>query len=413
MEAIQLDLPLEVLPIKLEEYIDPIIEEIIQNYSAPGPIGHIDLNEFFAKLALKRRPDLEGKRYGVHDPDRGTPLMAVNRLAKECGFDSAMRIEVALNICKERKNQGIKKCLECPGLQLAIDDPEMQAEASADFFNILEECNPGIPIAPYGGIDEAFIGYGQSSFNFDQAFVQFGKTIETVNKKMGRKYGLSVSGCIAPNITLAKNGTNFIKEKKDVIWLSMVKVSQVKMFYPWPVEKFHMIGEKTAKRLNELGVKTVGQLASIPLPILKDWLGDARGTQLYLWSHGIDGSLVEPSPPAKSVGHSVRCKFQECEHIQGRMRMMARKVSFDLQKENLEGNKVEVKLEFIRNDKKDSISSQKILSHYFNDVEIIFKVGTDLLFPLYVEMRVVIKTDIRRVEVRVQGLRQRSQLRLL
>lgn len=414
MEVIQLWMPLEI-PERREIFVDLMIEELIKWYQPPGPIGHIDLNKFYANLALNRRPDLEGKPFGVHNPYRGTPIMAVNELASECGFDSAMPKGLAEQICQEKKERGEERCQGCSGLQFAIEDQKLQAEASADFYNLIAKCNPGIPQAPYGGVDECFIGYGQSQFSYDRAFIQFGKTIEFVNRKMGAKYGLalSASGCVAPNIWLAKMGTNSVKNKKDVVWLPMSNISYVKKFYDWPVRKFHMIGPKTSERLEKAGIKTIGDLADTPLSDLKVWLGDAFGTRVYLWSHGIDEFLVEPSPPGKSIGRSIRCKFQYLEHIQGRMRLRAGQVAKEMQKDNYWGNVVKVKLEFIKEGKKASISSQKTLSYYFNDLETIFRVGKDLLFPLYIEAREVIKTDIRRVEVRVEGVSQRIQLRLL
>lgn len=122
---------------------------------------------------------------------------------------------------------------------------------------------------------------------------------------------------------------------------------------------------------------------------------------------------MEPSPPEKSIGRSIACKFQQFEHVQGRMRIRAGTVAREMQRQKVLGNIVIIKLEFFLGGERHSRSSQKTLSNYFNDQETIFQVGKELLFPLYLEVKEVIKTEIRRIEVRVRGITPQNQLRLL
>ena len=55
--------------------------------------------------------------------------------------------------------------------------------------------------------------------------------------------------------------------------------------------------------LHELGVRTVGDLAAIPVETMVRRLGKASGLHLSALAHGEDPSPVTPNRPAKSLGH--------------------------------------------------------------------------------------------------------------
>lgn len=367
-----------------------------------GLVGHIDINKFFATLALKRRPDLRGKPFGIYNPWRKTPLMAVNELASQCGFDSAMRIEEAKRICQEKKSQKKEKCQRCPGLQLAIEDPVMQIKASVYFFTLLKELNPGIKMEPYG-IDEAFLDY--SGLTFTQAFIQFRETLQLLNDRIGAEWGLSATACLAPNKWLAKMGTNFMKPGG---FMAIPKRDLVKIFYPWPIRKFHGIGKELSQRLNEMEIETIGDLAKTPRANLTACFGLALGNQLFDLSQGKDDSQVIPQRAAKSFGNTIRCDFPHFQHIKGRLRTLASKISKRMQKDNYYGRTVTVSLRFKVNGLR-WISASKTLPNprYFNEGEIIYPIALDLLSQLF-NVR-----NINRVGLRVTNLiRDWSQLRL-
>ena len=69
------------------------------------------------------------------------------------------------------------------------------------------------------------------------------------------------------------------------------------------VEALWGVGPATAKRLHELGVRTVGDLAAIPVETMVRRLGKASGLHLSALAHGEDPSPVTPNRPAKSIGH--------------------------------------------------------------------------------------------------------------
>ena len=69
------------------------------------------------------------------------------------------------------------------------------------------------------------------------------------------------------------------------------------------VEALWGVGPATAKRLHDLGVRTVGDLAALPLDTVVRRLGKASGAHLAALSRGEDPDPVNPNRPNKSIGH--------------------------------------------------------------------------------------------------------------
>src|SRR5262249_1668497 len=67
-----------------------------------------------------------------------------------------------------------------------------------------------------------------------------------------------------------------------------------------PVSRLWGVGAKGERRLNELGVRTVGDLAALPERVLMDHLGQA-GRHLWQLAHGQDDRPVVPDREAKSI----------------------------------------------------------------------------------------------------------------
>ena len=69
------------------------------------------------------------------------------------------------------------------------------------------------------------------------------------------------------------------------------------------VEALWGVGPATAKRLHDLGVRTVGDLATLPVDTVVRRLGKASGAHLAALAHGQDPDPVNPNRPSKSIGH--------------------------------------------------------------------------------------------------------------
>jgi DNA polymerase IV len=114
------------------------------------------------------------------------------------------------------------------------------------------------------------------------------------------------------------------------------------------VEALWGVGPATAKRLHELGVRTVGDLAAIPAETLVRRLGKASGLHLSALAHGEDPSPVTPNRPAKSLGHEETFSHDlvDVAELERHVLRMAESVATMLRGSSTAARTVTVKVKF-------------------------------------------------------------------
>jgi len=116
-----------------------------------------------------------------------------------------------------------------------------------------------------------------------------------------------------------------------------------------PVRKIWGIGEKSERKLEELGVKTCGQLQRFSRPELVDVFGKF-GLELYDLCRGIDDRPVEPDRPRKSLSteETFAIDLSTLEQCEEKLEELFQDLMADLaQKESTRDlTKIFVKLKF-------------------------------------------------------------------
>jgi DNA polymerase IV len=79
--------------------------------------------------------------------------------------------------------------------------------------------------------------------------------------------------------------------------------TELAFLHPLPIRALWGVGEKTAKKLSSLGVKTVGELAALPVDALAHALGPHAGEHLLELANGVDDRPVVAEAAAKSISH--------------------------------------------------------------------------------------------------------------
>ncbi|MCU1425574.1 MAG: polymerase, partial [Microbacteriaceae bacterium] len=64
-------------------------------------------------------------------------------------------------------------------------------------------------------------------------------------------------------------------------------------------------GAKTEESLQKHGLRTIGDLATTPVDVLRSMIGEAAGSKLHDLAWGIDPRPVQPRAVEKSIGHEV------------------------------------------------------------------------------------------------------------
>jgi DNA polymerase-4 len=80
-------------------------------------------------------------------------------------------------------------------------------------------------------------------------------------------------------------------------------VDELAFLHAHDVQALWGVGPATTKRLHDLGVRTVGDLAALPAATLARRLGKASGAHLAALARGEDTDPVQPNRAAKSIGH--------------------------------------------------------------------------------------------------------------
>ncbi len=243
----------------------------------PRIILHVDLDAFYAAVEEREHPEYRGKPVVVGaDPKegRGRGVVATcNYEARRFGIHSAMPISQAWKLCKDAAYLAINHRL----YETVSDKIMAVLKSYADKFEQVS-------------IDEAFLDVSKRVSNLIQAR----ELAKTIKKEILLKEGLTCSIGIAPNKLAAKIASNFHKPDG----LTMVAEKDVKTFLaPLPVEKLWGIGKKTKNRLNAMGVRTIGDLASSNPEKLRDEFGSV-GREFHQMAQGIDRSeIVEEWTP--------------------------------------------------------------------------------------------------------------------
>jgi DNA polymerase-4 len=123
---------------------------------------------------------------------------------------------------------------------------------------------------------------------------------------------------------------------------------ELAFLHPHPVESLWGVGPATAKRLHDLGVRTVGDLAALPPGTLVRRLGRAQGAHLLALAHAQDPSPVVPDRAAKSLSHeeTFATDLTDPAQVAGHVTRMAESVASQIRAQGLQGRTVQLKVKY-------------------------------------------------------------------
>ncbi len=247
-------------------------------------IFHVDMDHFFAAVEERESPELRGKPIIVGaDPKDGKGRGVVstcNYEARNYGCKSGIPITRAWKLCPN-------------AVYLPVNYP-LYREVSAQIMKILRSYADKFES---WGLDEAFLDVTSKVKDFGEAE----KLAQKIKKEIFEKERLTCSIGVGPNKLVAKIGSDFNKPDG----LSVVRKEDVREFLaPLRVNRLLWVGRKTERRLNRMGIKTIGDLANYDASILVEKFGIA-GTQLYLSAQGIDDSEVQEQWIRKSMSREI------------------------------------------------------------------------------------------------------------
>ncbi len=254
----------------------------------PRIILHVDMDYFFAQCEEREHPELKDKPvvicvYSGRGGDSGA-VSTSNYEARKFGIKAGIPISRA----KKLKPDAIFLPVNME-LYRSISDEVM--EIVRGHCVVLEQ----------ESVDEAFCDITGKVSDFDEA-----KSIALlIKEEIRQKVGLTCSVGVAPNKLIAKIASDF--QKPD--GLTVVKPGEILQFLePLKITDLTGVGKKTGERLNELGVKTIGELSKFSADELIREFGQAKGIWLKQASQGIDDLSVVEREGTEQIGRIATLK---------------------------------------------------------------------------------------------------------
>ena len=256
-------------------------------------ILHVDINNCYASIELLERPDLRGKPFAVcgSQDDRRGIILAKNEEAKAYGIKTA-----------ETLWQARKKCPHLQTVPPQHDKYRLFSRRAQQIYATYTD-----QLEPFG-LDECWLDVTGSTALFGD-----GREIaERIRNRMKTELGLTVSIGISFNKIFAKLGSDL--HKPDAV--TEIGRDQIEtIVWPLAVERMIGIGKVTQKRLNHLGIETLGDLAHCDPEELEILFGE-HGRNMVLYARGEDTTPVgrsmdffgDSKKPNKSIGRGTTCR---------------------------------------------------------------------------------------------------------
>jgi DNA polymerase-4 len=214
------------------------------------------MDAFYASVELQRRPELRGRSVIVGGGRRGVVLSATYE-ARAFGVRSAMPMGRALGLC--------------PDAVVVPPDMPRYAAVSAGVMAVFRSVTPLVePLS----LDEAFLDVSGAGRRLGRP----GWIGEWIRARIADEQGITCSVGVAATKFVAKLASSRCKPDG----LLVVPADGVPAFlHPLPVGALWGVGERTGAQLAALGLRTVGDLAALPLPALSRALGDGVASHLH------------------------------------------------------------------------------------------------------------------------------------
>lgn len=251
-------------------------------------IFHVDVNSAYLSWTAVRLLQLGNITEDIRDipsaisgniEDRHGIILAKSIPAKKYNLKTGENVADALN--------------KCPHLKLYKPDYKLYMDCSNAMYSLLCEYSP--QIQRYS-IDEVFMDVSHFENNYME------KALEIKNR-ISTELGFTVNIGIGRNKLLAKMASDF--EPKNSIHTLFEEEVKKKM-WPLKVENLFMVGRATKKKLDNLNISTIGELANYELAILKT-IFKSHGQLIKNYANGIDKSEVRRSNylDVKGIGNST------------------------------------------------------------------------------------------------------------
>lgn len=314
------------------------------------------MNAFYIGCEMTRNPELKDKPAAVAgDPkNRGGIILSPNYNARKFGVKTTMLNHEAKRLC--------------PDIVFVPPDHSFYREMSGKVMDILSRYSP---VIQQSSIDEAYL-------DLTGCEALFGKPRQIAEKIMDdikNELDLWCSIGISENKFLAKMAS----EMKKPLGITEIWQSEIKeKLWPLKVREMNGVGGQTEKKLNNMAIFTIGELAkSNRMSVVRE-LGK-YGDEIYNHANGIDNSKVDDKGyhENKSISRSTTLSKDttDMEYLKTILLELSEEVGLDARRQNYKGKTVSIVIKY---SDFQTITRQKSLSPT-NLTKEIYETGVKLL----------------------------------
>jgi DNA polymerase-4 len=286
-------------------------------------ILHVDLDEFIAAVEVLRRPELRGRPVvvgGDGDPTKRGVVSTANYEARRFGVGSAMPLRTAYKRCPE-------------AVFLPVDAPAYE-EASKRVMAALRSFPAVVEVA---GWDEAFMAISAEEPERYARQVQ-AAVLERTELWCSIGVGDSkIRAKVASGLAKPRGVYRLTRENWDEVMGSR------------PTDALWGIGSKTARKLVDLGIRTVSQLSAADEAWLSSAFGPKTGPWLRRLATGESGSEVSAEPwVRRGVGRerTFQQDLEDPQEIRRELIRLTRELMDDLEADGRLVRRLVVKVRF-------------------------------------------------------------------
>ncbi len=297
--------------------------------AAHRTIFHVDMDAFFVSVEELFDPSLKGKPVvvGGQANERGV-VSAASYAARKFGVHSAMPLRTAAKLC--------------PQAIFVDGHPERYREYSGKVFEVLNRFSPKLEMV---SIDEAYVDMTGTERLHGPPLRAAHALHETmkVATNLNCSIGIGTSRLIAKVCSdqAKPNGVLFVLPGGEVAFLA-----------PLEVRKIPGVGKVMEGRLQEQGIRKVGDLAAREENWLKQNFG-ALGLALAGKSRGLDAGAwfdsdigVDEGPRSVSHEHTFNSDTAEAQVLEAMLARLSEMVCRRLREQNLHARTLQLKLRY-------------------------------------------------------------------
>ena len=241
---------------------------------ATADILLVDLDAFYATVEALKRPELQGRPFVVG----GGVVLSASYEARAFGVHSGMPTGKARRLCP----------------RLAVVSGGFSAYGTIS-DGVFEICRRFTPLVEQVSIDEAFLDVGGAHHLFGSS-AGIATSLRTAVRE---ETGLVLSIGVAGTKYLAKVASQVAKPDGVVV---VDPQHELRFLHRLPVRYLWGAGPVMQRKLADLGIETIGQLAAASVGALEARIGRGSARHLHALAWNRDPRVIELGRRARSVG---------------------------------------------------------------------------------------------------------------